>query len=126
MTVYQISVFLENRAGQLAGKRHEQNVTPLLEAGLKVFHIGGRWQQGRDRNRAGAHVVEVFLLFAAAPQVVKVFLSVQDIGPVHHGHVQFVHIAEGQVGIGVGHKHVGIHAYPPLGRSGPIGPISSE
>ena len=103
-----------NGTGKLAGEGHKQDIPARLKAGLEVFQIGSRRQQRGNGGRAGAHSVEVFLLLSVAAKVVQVLLAVYDIGHVHHGHVQLVHIAVRQVGIGIGHKDIGIHAVSSL------------
>ena len=88
-----------NGAGQLAGKRHEQDIPARGEHGLEVFLVGGGRQQGCDRRGTLAHGVEELLFPAVAAQIVKVFLAVHHIGHVDHVQLQLVYKPKRQIGV---------------------------
>ena len=108
-------------AGKLAGERHKQDVLARLEYGFEDLQIGAQRQERGTRRCACAHIVKVLLLFSAAAQIVHVLFAIHNVGHVHHAQVQFIYIAKRQIGIGIGHKYVGIHAISSL-RAGSYGP----
>ena len=99
-----------NGAGQLTGKRREQNIPSRGEHGLKVFLISSGRQQRSHRRGPAPHGIKELLFLSVAAQIVKVFLAVHHVRHIDHIQFQFIHKAKGQVGIRVSKERVRIHS----------------